>query len=113
MQSQFNDIKLVSNHFCICWRILLASFLKFIGSGFEMMKLVSSANKTILLLLPVREGRSFMYKRKSKGPVSIPGEHHGLFCPILRPNSSGYCLKQPSGIYSVGRCLLKNPPVTS
>jgi len=70
--SQFNDIKLVLNHFCICLRILLASFLKFIGSGSEMMKLVSSANKTILLLLSVWEGRSFMYRRKSKGPSIDP-----------------------------------------
>jgi hypothetical protein len=58
--SQFKDIKLVLNHFCICWRILLVSFLKFIGSGFEMIKLVSSANKTILLSLFVKEGKSFM-----------------------------------------------------
>jgi len=70
--SQFNDIKLVSNHFCICWRILLASFLKFIGSGFEMIKLVPSANKTILLLLSMRKGRSFMYRKKSKGSSIDP-----------------------------------------
>jgi hypothetical protein len=32
-----------------------------------MIKLVSSANKTILLLLFVKEGKSFMYKRNSNG----------------------------------------------
>jgi hypothetical protein len=65
--SQFKDIKLVLNQFCIWWRTLLASFLKFIGSGFQMIRLVSSANKTILLLLFVKESKSFMYRRKSKG----------------------------------------------
>ena len=37
-----------------------------------MIKLVSSANKIILLLLSVREGRSFMNRRKSKGPSIDP-----------------------------------------
>jgi hypothetical protein len=66
--SQFRDIRLALNHACICWRILLTSFLKFIVSGFEMIVLVSSAIKTILLLLFVKRGKSFMYRRKSKGP---------------------------------------------
>jgi hypothetical protein len=70
--SQFRDIRLALNHVCICWRILLTSFLKFIVSGFEMNKLVSSANKTILLLLFVKRGKLFMYKRKSKGPSTDP-----------------------------------------
>jgi len=60
------------NHVCICWRILLASFLKFIGSGFEIIRLVSSANKTIFLLLFVKEGKSFMYRKKSRGPSIDP-----------------------------------------
>ena len=37
-----------------------------------MIKLVSSANKTILSLLFVKEGKSFMYRRKSKGPSIDP-----------------------------------------
>jgi hypothetical protein len=37
-----------------------------------MIKLVSSANKTILLLLFVKRGKSFMYRRKSKGPSTDP-----------------------------------------
>jgi len=37
-----------------------------------MVKLVSSANKTILLFLFVKEGKSFMYRRKSKGPSIDP-----------------------------------------
>ena len=58
----------------MCWRILLASFLKLIGSGFEMIKLVSSANKAILLFLFLffKEGKSFMYRRKSKGASIDP-----------------------------------------
>jgi hypothetical protein len=46
--------------------------MKFIGSGFEMIRLVSSANKTILLLLFVKEGKLFMYRRKNKGPSINP-----------------------------------------
>jgi len=71
-----------------------------------MIRLVSSANKTILLLLSVREGRSFMYKRKSKGPSIDPWGTPWVVLPHLKPNLSSYCLKQPSGIYSAGRCLL-------
>jgi hypothetical protein len=37
-----------------------------------MIKLVSSANKTIFLLLFVKSGKSFMYRRKSKGPSTDP-----------------------------------------
>ena len=37
-----------------------------------MIRLVSSANRIILLLLFVRKGRSFMYNRKSKGPSIDP-----------------------------------------
>jgi hypothetical protein len=46
--------------------------VEFIGSGFELIQLVSSANKTILLLLFVKEGKSFMYRRNSKGPSIDP-----------------------------------------
>ena len=63
--SRFKDIKLALNHSCICWRILLTSSLKLIGSGFEIIKLVSSANRTILLFLFIECGKSFIYKRKS------------------------------------------------
>ena len=69
---QFKDIKLALNHSCIYWRILLASSLNFIGSGFEIIRLVSSANKTILLFLFIECGKSFIYKRKSKGPSIEP-----------------------------------------
>jgi hypothetical protein len=56
-----------------------------------MIKLVSSANKTILLLLLlVEEGKSFMYRRKSKGP-SID---------TLIPAGNIYCVSR------VGDCYL-------
>ena len=70
--SQFKDIKFASNHSCICWRILFISFLKFIGSGFEIIKFVSSANKTVLLFSFIEYGKSFIYSRKSRGPSTNP-----------------------------------------
>jgi hypothetical protein len=42
---------------------------------------------------------------RARGPISIPGEHHGLFYPNLRQKQSSYYLKQHSGIYSVGKFL--------
>jgi len=78
--SQFKDIRFVANHSCISCRALFASFLKFTGSGFEIIKLVSSATKTKLLLVFTREGRSFIYKRKSRGPSIDPW---GTPCVIL------------------------------
>ena len=41
---------------------MLASSLNFIGSGSEIIRLVSSANKTILLFLFIECGKSFIYK---------------------------------------------------
>ena len=58
---------------------------KFIGSGFEIIRLVSSANKTILLFLFIECGKSFIYiEGKARGQVSIPDEHHGSPHPNLR-----------------------------
>jgi hypothetical protein len=37
-----------------------------------MIKLVSSASRTILLLLFVKEGKLFMYRRKNKRPNMDP-----------------------------------------
>ena len=37
-----------------------------------MIKLVSSADRTILLFLVVKEGRLFIYNKKSKGPNIDP-----------------------------------------
>ena len=48
------------------------SSLKFIGSGFEIIKLVSPANGTILLFLFIECGKSFIYRRKSKEPNIDP-----------------------------------------
>jgi len=70
--SQFKDIRFVLNHSCIGWRILLASSLNFIGSGIQIVRLVSSANRTILLFLFIECGKSFIYRRKSKGPRIDP-----------------------------------------
>jgi len=70
--SQFKDIRLALNHSYICRRILLASSLNFIGSGFEIIRLVSPASKTVLLFLFIECGKSFMYRRKSKGPSIDP-----------------------------------------
>jgi hypothetical protein len=70
--SQFKDIRFSLNHSCICWRILLASSLNFIRSGFEIIILVSLANRTILLFLFIECGKSFIYRRKSKGPSIDP-----------------------------------------
>jgi len=52
---------------------LLASSLNFIGSGFEIIRLVSSANRTVLLFLFIECGKSFVCRRKSKGPSIDPG----------------------------------------
>jgi hypothetical protein len=46
-----------------------------------MIRLLSSANKTILLLLFVKEGKSFMYRRKSKGPSIDPWETPWVILP--------------------------------
>ena len=70
--SQFKDIRFALKHSCMCWRILLASFLNFIRSGFEIIRLVSSANRTILLFLFIKCGKSNIYRRKSKGPSIDP-----------------------------------------
>jgi hypothetical protein len=37
-----------------------------------MIRLVSSANRTILLFLFVKKGKSFIYRRKSEGPSIDP-----------------------------------------
>jgi len=88
---QFKDIRFALNHSRVCWRILLASFLNFIGSGYEIIGLVTSANRTILLFLFFECG-SHLYIYiyiyiyiwgKERGQVLIPEENHGLFDPNL------------------------------
>ena len=96
---------MASKFFCICWRISLTSFLKFIGSGFEMIRLVSSTKRTIWFYLLGKADRLCIIGR-AKDQVLILGEHHGLFHPNLRQKKSSYYLKQLSGFYFVGKFLL-------
>jgi len=79
-----------------------------------MIKLVSSANKTILLLLSVREGRLFMYRRKSKGPSIDPWGTPWVVLPHSEIEYE-YLLFETTLWYLIFRKVfinLKNPPVT-
>ena len=54
------------------------------GSGFEIIRTVSSANRTILLFLLLSVASHFYIGGKARGHVLIPEEHHRLFHPNLR-----------------------------
>ena len=53
-------------------KILFTLLAKSIGFGLVIMKLVSPAYNTSLVLFAVTVGKSFIYSKKSKGPRIEP-----------------------------------------
>jgi hypothetical protein len=70
--SRFRDNRLFLNHSLTSAKILLSLLANSVGLGLLIMKMVSSAYNTNLVLLAFTKGKSFMYNRKSKGPRIEP-----------------------------------------
>ena len=70
--SRFNTSKLLWNHvFNLCINSF-TSFPNFRFSGFETIRLVSSANKIGVDKLDIAYGKSLIYNKKKRGPKIEP-----------------------------------------